>query len=241
MWRWVVAAGSATASFWLPSGWAAILVAPSIGAVVVAGAVCLKRDRSRPRLDSLVDSLLILYALVAVLSLAQSRAGFDPFQVGDPIVELTAIHYIYAGCAALVLATAAERASHGWRRLGFAAVCLTAVAPPIVAYGFVAQDRWAQVGGAALMSLGVWATATLQFREAVVAELDGLTRLLLLVSGLAIWLPMVLAMFWAAGQHWDVPAISVPAMVRLHGMPNALGFVLCGLLARRAQGHPSVR
>ncbi len=57
--------------------------------------------------------------------------------------------------------------------------------------------------------------------------------MLLAISGLAIWVPMVLAVAWAAGQHWDVPVLSIDDMVQAHGVPNALAFVLCGLLARR--------
>jgi hypothetical protein len=51
---------------------------------------------------------------------------------------------------------------------------------------------------------------------------------------------MVLAVAWAAGQHWDVPLLSVPDMVRTHGAANALGFVLCGLLARRIDPREGV-
>ena len=49
--------------------------------------------------------------------------------------------------------------------------------------------------------------------------------------GVAIWIPMVLAVAWAAGQHWDIPALSIPAMERTHGLANSLAFVLGGLLA----------
>ena len=49
---------------------------------------------------------------------------------------------------------------------------------------------------------------------------------------LAVWAPMVLAVAWAAGQHWDVPILSIPDMARTHGVANALGFIGAGLLAR---------
>jgi len=41
---------------------------------------------------------------------------------------------------------------------------------------------------------------------------------------------MVLGVFWAVGQHLDVPALDVPAMARVHGTLNAFGFSLAGLL-----------
>jgi hypothetical protein len=110
---------------------------------------------------------------------------------------------------------------------------LTAAAPPVVAAGFVTGWAVPQVGGAILMTMGVWCTATLQLRSAVVDSESGAARVLLAVSGLAVWAPMVLAVAWAAGPHWDGPGMSIDAMVRTHGVPNALAFVLCGLLARR--------
>ncbi len=48
---------------------------------------------------------------------------------------------------------------------------------------------------------------------------------------------MGLAVAWAVGTHWDVPHLSVPAMVRLHGLVNAVGFVGAGLIARHGE-HP---
>jgi hypothetical protein len=71
--------------------------------------------------------------------------------------------------------------------------------------------------------------------------MTGARRLLLAVSGLAVWAPMALAVAWAAGQHWDVPALSIPAMVRWHGLPNAVGFVVAGLLAGRIGTDASLR
>jgi hypothetical protein len=44
---------------------------------------------------------------------------------------------------------------------------------------------------------------------------------------------MVLAVTWAAAQHWNVPALDIPAMARIHGSMNAVGFVGCGLLGYR--------
>jgi YndJ-like protein len=105
-----------------------------------------------------------------------------------------------------------------------------------------------QVGGAVLMALGVCGVAALELRRAGRdAPLGPGRRLLLGASGLAVWAPMVLAVSWAAAQHAGLPALPIPAMVRVHGVPNAVGFCLCGLLAtgppqrrtlRRAHGHP---
>ena len=238
-WWWATSAAGTAAAFLLASGViAALLIAPALVAIAVVGINRL-RAREDSRLEWVLAGLPTVYALVGVLSLMQSRAGLDFARVGEPIVELTAVHYIYAGCGALVLALAARAASPGWPRLGWIAVLLTAAAPPVVAFGFLARDPWAQTGGAVLISLGVWSTAALQIREALAENAPKTTRLLLAASGLAVIAPMVLAISWAAGQHWDVPALSIPAMVRLHGIPNALGFTLAGLLARRWNSLPT--
>ena len=42
----------------------------------------------------------------------------------------------------------------------------------------------------------------------------------------------LLAVAWAAGQHWNVPVLSIDDMARTHGLANALAVVQCGLLAR---------
>ena len=115
------------------------------------------------------------------------------------------------------------------RRAGRVAFVATAAAPPLVALGFVLGHPLPQVGGAVLMSVGVLLTATLQLADAAAGTER---RWWLLVSGLAPWVPMVLAVSWAASNHWPVPALSIPDMARTHGVMNVV-FVVAGLWARR--------
>jgi uncharacterized protein (UPF0548 family) len=166
------------------------------------------------------------WVLVAAGSLVVSRIGLTPFGLREPIIELTAVHYLYAGVAALVLA--------GWTHRSLPVV-LTAVAPPIIAVGFLTEHPIPQVGGAVVLTLGVYATATLQLRDALERARPVSQRSLLVLSGLSVWAPMVLALAWASGQHWRIPVLSIPDMARTHGAANALGFVICGLLARRPE------
>ncbi len=153
------------------------------------------------------------------------------FGIGEPIVQLTAVRFTYAGTGALTLA----RWNLGTQAGGLAraAVVFTAVAPPVVAVGFVTGGVWPQAGGAVLMTMGVWSTSLLHLGAAWASRGPPRTRGLLGVSGLAPWLPMVLAVGWAAAQHADLPALSIDDMVRVHGALNALGFTVCGLVAWR--------
>jgi YndJ-like protein len=236
-WWWVLATAAVLVSFTVPAGWAGVLAAPLL--VVTLVVLGRRLEAAGPlmfwRLGDGVEVIACGYAVVAAVSLAQSRTGGELFGIGEPIVELTAVHYMYAGTAALVLARAATTAATGsWQRIARAAVLLTGMAPPVVAAGFVTGAAVPQVGGAVLMSLGVFGTAVLHLREAAARpDRSPLVRLLLAVSGLAVWAPMPLAVAWAASQHVGVPALSIPAMARTHGLAMALGFVVCGLLARR--------
>ena len=172
------------------------------------------------------------FGVVAASAFVMSRAGLSLFDIGEPIVELTAVHFTYAGVGAVTLAAAVATG-----RAGRLALLATAAAPPIVALGFVVAHPLAQVGGAVLMSAGVLATAALQLRDALGAG-NGRRRALLAVSGLAPWVPMVLAVAWASALYWDVPALSVPDMARTHGVMNVV-FVVAGLWARReVADHP---
>jgi hypothetical protein len=179
------------------------------------------------------------WVVPASASLVVSRAGWAPLGIAEPIVELTAVHFTYVGAGAVALATAALASAGGrrQRRIGAVALVLTVGAPPLVATGFLlhAVATPAQVGGAVLLTVGVWCTGGLQLARALRRSERPTARILLAVSGLAIWVPMVLAVAWAAGEHWDVPALSIPDMVRTHGAANAVGFIGAGLLALRLE------
>jgi hypothetical protein len=221
-WRlWLLAAGSAAVAYGLPLGLpaGAVAVVPLAVSLVVAWS-------ERPATGApLVRGLAAAWAVVATGSLVTSRLGLEPFGIREPIVELAAVHYLFAGTGAITLAGAT---GDRWT-IGF-----TAGAPPVVALGFLTGWAVPQVGGAVLMAAGVLAVAAFQLRRAVAGGSRAWRRIGLAVSGLAIWAPMALAIAWAAGQHWDVPALSVPDMVRWHGAPNAVLFVVVGLLATRS-------
>ncbi len=233
---WTIAAIGVTVALVLPRG----PVAASLVVPWLAVAVTLARHRVRTGDANLSSAACVLaraYAIVAACSLVASRAGLSLFGIGEPIVQLTAVHYTYAGSAALVLAARAfETAPAGLRRLATSGLVLTAMAPPVVAGGFVTGSAVFQVGGAVLMTLGVFATAALHLQAAALAATGPSTaRLLLAISGLAIWVPMVLAVAWAAGQHWDIRVLSIEDMARTHGVANAVGFTLAGLIGRKMQ------
>jgi YndJ-like protein len=247
--RWWVAAIAGVVSMLLPTGslaagltagvWVAVAL---LGLVEAARVVRHDLAARRPQTAQLVPLGTAAYALVGAVAFLASRTGRELFGIGEPIVELTAVHFTYAGVGALVLAGAALREATGRRvDVARAAVLLTLGAPPVVGLGFVTGSWLPQVGGAVLMTMGVLTTAALQLCEAATSERHPrATRTLLAVSGLAPWLPMGLAVAWAASLYWRVPALDVAAMVPSHGSLNTV-FVVLGLWARRraaAAGNP---
>ncbi len=172
-----------------------------------------------------------VYLTVGATWLVASRLGLEPVGIGEPIVELTAVHFHFAGFAAALLAARTyEVASHVTPRWSTAGALLTIAAPPVVAIGFTTGSAPAQIGGALLLSIGVWIVAGLTLAAVLPRTAGAGAKVLLTVSALTVVAPMVLAVFWAAGQHYDVPALDVPAMARIHGTLNAFGFSLAGLL-----------
>lgn len=240
---WVAALTSTTVAFLLPTGVpAAVLTLPFLA--VTLAALVARVGQAGPllfwRVGDTIAAVAALWAVVAAGGLVVSRGGVVLLNQHEPIVELTTIHYTYAGAGALTLAGAALAGATGrWRRVAGWGTAITAVAPPVVATGFITARALPQVGGALLMTVGVWLTAAVQLHQAAMGGLAARPRFLLAVSGLSVWVPMVLAVAWAAARYWDMPALSIPAMARTHGMANAFGFIICGLVARRHQPAPA--
>jgi hypothetical protein len=204
-------------------------LAVALSLAVPAASTWLRRPDFRPA--ALARLASPVYLTVGATWLVASRLGMEPVGIGEPIVELTAVHFHFAGFAAALLAARTyEVASRVTPRWATAGTILTIGAPPIVAIGFTTGAAPAQVGGAVLLSLGVWIVAALTVAAVLPLTAGAGARVLLGISALSVGVPMVLAVFWAAGQHYDVPALDVAAMARIHGTLNAFGFSLAGLL-----------
>ena len=169
------------------------------------------------------------YLVVGAAWLLADRLDLAPAGVTAPLVQLTAIHFHHAGFGAAVLATCTwqVRPSRG----AGAALAMILAGPPVVAVGFLTSGVL-QVLGALLLAVGLWALAWQVVRH-VAPRFAGAPRILLVVSALATLAPMVLAVQWAAGSAFGTPALSIPAMALWHGLANAVGFVLLGVLGWR--------
>ena len=175
----------------------------------------------------------LIYLPVGGSWFIMSRLGMQPLGFGDTIVLLTAVHFHFAGFAAPILAGLAGRTltSGGPARGLFQLAAVGIIAgTPIVATGITLSPSVALVG-AIVISLGLVMLAIVTFVW-VIRSLRSLpAQLLLGVSAVSSAFGMVLACLYAYSLVTKTPIIDIPRMAMTHGVVNALGFALCGLLA----------
>lgn len=197
------------------------------------------RTRTRP-LHALPWVAAGVYLLVGAVWLVADRLDLEPAGFTAPFVQLTAIHFHYAGAASSVIAGATLRALPR-DRIALGGATLTAVSPPVVALGFTVAPPLLVVGAVSLaVGLGAVAWVTLRHVRPVAV---GAARVLLTVAACSVLVGMVLAVQWALGSTLGTPALSIPAMTATHGLLNGVGFALCGVLGWRlhaARARPVV-
>jgi hypothetical protein len=234
------AAVLAVCSFLLPQGVAAALLAcPWLlvtGLIALFGLMRLVSRRAMNAEEICVDAGLV-YLSVGGVWLVISRLGYQPLGFGDTIVLLTAVHFHYTGFAAPVLAgLAGRRAMAGSpttsaRRI-FAAASLGIIAgTPLVAAGITFSAPVVGLAGAIVVSVGLWLLAALNLFWIVPALSSRPAQILLIVSSVSSAIAMALACAYAYSIFAKRLIINIPHMAMSHGIMNALGFSLCGLLA----------
>lgn len=170
------------------------------------------------------------YLVVGATWLLAHRLGLEPAGFGEPYVALTAVHFHHAGALALVLTLVARR----WRphdRVAAAASWVTAAGTPLVAAGFLFSGAL-QIVGAVVMTVGLYLLAWVVWAR-IISGLHRQAGALLTLMVVSVVVPMLLAVQWAVGANLGTPALSVPAMAATHGVLNAFGVTLAGVLGWR--------
>jgi hypothetical protein len=234
------AAALVVVSFLLPAGVPAGLLASgwllTTGCVAAYGLIRLLSRRNL-RADELCIDAGLVYMPVGAIWLLSARLRLNPLGFGDTIVALTAVHFHYAGFAAPLLAGLAGRligaarpAAWGLFRLVaggvIAGIALVAMGITLARFTLAIEVFAAVAFAASLLGL-----VALMLLVVVPAAGDRAVQVLLAVSALSLAVAMVFAGGYAIGRFVSAPVVGIPRMVQIHGWLNALGFVLCGLLA----------
>lgn len=202
------------------------------GIAALAGLVELIENRSlRPA--HLVPAAAVAYLTVGAGWMVVSRAGLRPLGFSRDIVELTGVHFHYAGFAATLMAALTMMAlrDRGFmRQFSAGAALLVLVGVPITAAGIATGSGLATVLGPVLLGTGVISIAGLTGISIAPRVESTLARGLLLVSAAGVVVPMLLGVDYAISRVFSVPALDLRAMALIHGDLNALAFSLAGLL-----------
>lgn len=199
--------------------------------------------RYRPKwLGAATLALALLYVLIGSVWLVASRAGLSPMGFQEPIVLLTAIHFHYAGFAAPILAHAtkagmAKRGDMASRLLVLVTLGILA-GPCVLAIGFVIGPQ-VKLMAAALVALSEIGLGCFFFKT-LFGQGSATGKALLGLSAASVFFTMALVIAWSVGEYRREPILDLYRMEQLHGMSNALGFILCGLLGwtlRRNAGN----
>ena len=161
--------------------------------------------------------------------------GFDPV-----IVLLTAIHFHYAGFALPLLAGEALRDRPS--RLGTIGGCLILAGVPMVAIGITTTQLgypgWIESTSAMTLATGSLLIAIVQWKSSL--RWNGLAKPLLRISAVCLFLSMILAIWYALRLMAAISVPDIPGMRATHGTLNALGFAVCGMVARSMKNMVTV-
>jgi hypothetical protein len=179
----------------------------------------------------LCANIALLYLAVGGAWLVLSALDARPLTLSADIVRATAVHFHYAGFALPLLAGLTAH-TLGSRPARFAAVSVL-LGVPLVAAGITLSAfglplpewlaAWFLAGAGVLLAVLHPALAARSRRPGV--------RLLLVVSSLSLLAGMSLAGLYALGNALGAGWLDIAWMVRTHGVLNAFGFALPGLLA----------
>jgi hypothetical protein len=243
-WFQLVAALSATASFWLPRGMAsAAFAAPWLGFGCVVGIRGLLNlfGGGFKSLKLACMAVSFLYLPIGCAWLVASRLGLNPLGFQEPIVLLTAVHFHFAGFAAPLLAlsgwSALERRMIEPGRIYKVVTAGVLAGPGLLAAGFVIGPRMKLAAAlvVAFSEIGL----SLCFLSQIRYLKPRAAQAFIAVSALSVTCAMVLVGGWAIGEFPLQPFLHLDEMARFHGTANALGFVLCGLVGWTIAGRYS--
>lgn len=196
---------------------------------------------SLPGLAQGCEDAALVFPAIGAAWLVAHRAGWAPWGFDPLIVLLTAAHFHHAGFTLPLMAGLNGKANPGaLTRLSCMAI-LAGV--PLVAVGITGTHfgvlRFVEPVGVVVLVAGALGVAVAQMRRGFEPGIPSWRRAAFVVSGGALSAAMLLALGF--GLRYVAPglALTMPQMWMIHGMLNAFGFGLCGVLAWRGRALES--
>ena len=225
-------------SFLEPGFTAAALALPwliTTSLIGLDGLICLGRLRNAaaPPFATLSVVAAMIYLPVGAVWLIMSRLGIQLLGFGDTIVLLTAVHFHFAGFAAPLLTGLTGHhlpASSKTKSIYLLAVVCVISGTPLVAAGITFSPLLALVG-AVVISIGLVCLALTNITCILPFISTLLPKTLLLISSVSVIPAMALAGVYAYSIVFHKLIVDIPQMAMTHGVINAFGFALCGLVA----------
>jgi len=177
--------------------------------------------------EELCLGVALVYLPVGCFWLVISRLGANPRAFSDDIVLLTAVHFHYAGFAALIMLGMIGKFAGGvlYRVTAFGAI--TGI--PFLALGITFSPSL-ECAAALLLAFSLLSAAGITLFVVLRRVANRAAQTLLAVSALSLVTAMVLAGIYALGKYAGANWLEIPEMALTHGFANALGFTLCGLV-----------
>ena len=222
-----------------PGTLALLLAAPWIALTTVAALAGVAHlIEARPRgIAELCGAGGLIFFAIGGAWVGADRLGASPLGFGSDIVQLTAVHFHYAGLALPVLAGCVLREFPRSRLVSFAGFGVLA-GVPLVALGITGTQlgwsHWIEVVAAAILGFAGILVASFQAGLATEPRWPRTSRLLWAVASLSLAFGMTLAVLYGfRSLVLPLPWLGIPWMRALHGTANAIGFCLCAAIGWR--------
>ncbi len=212
---------------------AALLAAPYLAATALVAAWGLLRawqHRRGPLGDLTIDAGLIYLAIGGFWAVLD-RAGLQPLGFDPAIVQLTAVHFHYAGFTLLLLT---GLAAQGGDRLSQVNCVAVVAAVPLVAVGITTTQLGISPAIECMvawgMAIGGLLTAVQYFRMACQSRWPAAMRCCWSAVAASLVFSMWLAALYGSRPYVTIPWLDIPWMRELHGTANCVGVGLAGVL-----------
>ena len=158
------------------------------------------------------------------------RFGWSPFGFGASIIILTALHFHYISLCALVIAGMVGRRLDRYGTIYQVVALGLIVAPQFVAGGITISSVILELIGAVMIAASLLTISAFTLMMILLTIEASTPKLLLGLSSVTLILTMTLAVGYPLGRWTGAWALSIPQMLRWHGILNALLFGFGGLL-----------